>query len=210
MLDWSKWIILPVRGTKSHPAIHPTEDRDPASPFRGEMKSQKFQNTAFAYRSPILTIFSRFALLETLVGWMGNCSESKCLLKMGGCMGILGVVIFAILTVLSGLWYGHWFKDLSLFLWRNENFDLKFMIRIVHVETCKGIFLMLVQLYLRLCMMHNLCDNLCSMDYKFIKWHVLTPRLREQPLSILCKIYSRNRLHKSDSEVKALFNILSL
>ena len=32
---------------------------------------------------------------------------------MGGCMGILGVVIFAILTVLSGLWYGDWFKALQ-------------------------------------------------------------------------------------------------
>ena len=28
-------------------------------------------------------------------------------------MGILGVVIFAILTVLSGLWYGDWFKALQ-------------------------------------------------------------------------------------------------
>ena len=34
---------------------------------------------------------------------------------MGGCMGILGVVIFAILTVLSGLWYGDWFK--VVFIW---------------------------------------------------------------------------------------------
>lgn len=56
--------------------------------------------------SIVYVTFTGFALLETLIGWMGNCSESKCLLKMGGCMGILGVVIFAILTVLSGLWYG--------------------------------------------------------------------------------------------------------
>lgn len=56
--------------------------------------------------SIVYVTFTGFALLETIVGWMGNCSESKCLLKMGGCMGILGVVIFAILTVLSGLWYG--------------------------------------------------------------------------------------------------------
>ena len=85
-------------------------------------------------------------------------------------------------------------NHLSLFLWRNENFVLKFMIRIVHVETCKGIFLMLVQLYLRLCMMHNLCDNLYSMDYKFIKWHVFDAQITRTTLIILYKIYSRNRL----------------
>ena len=52
-------------------------------------------------------------------------------------MGILGVVIFAILTVLSGLWYGDWFKALHFFKYHSIKSEflgqLSFMIEVVHV-----------------------------------------------------------------------------
>ena len=50
-------------------------------------------------------IFS-FGVLATLIGLLGTCAESRCLLKMNGIMGIICFILFAIIAVLSGLWYG--------------------------------------------------------------------------------------------------------
>jgi len=56
--------------------------------------------------SIVFVAFTGFALLSTIVGMLGSCSESKCLLKCHGVMGIVCILIFAIIAILSGLWYG--------------------------------------------------------------------------------------------------------
>jgi len=54
----------------------------------------------------IYVSFTGFSILSTLTGWIGNCGKSKCLLKCSGIMGIVCILIFAIIAILSGLWYG--------------------------------------------------------------------------------------------------------
>jgi len=56
--------------------------------------------------SIVVVAFTGFGVLATLIGLLGACSESRCLLKMNGIMGIICFILFAIIAVLSGLWYG--------------------------------------------------------------------------------------------------------
>jgi len=56
--------------------------------------------------SIICVAFTSFAMLTTLTGGLGNCTQSRSLLKCSGIMGIVCVITFIIIAVFSGLWYG--------------------------------------------------------------------------------------------------------
>jgi len=57
--------------------------------------------------SIICVAFTSFAMLTTLTGGLGNCTQSRSLLKCSGIMGIVCVITFIIIAVFSGLWYGN-------------------------------------------------------------------------------------------------------
>lgn len=56
--------------------------------------------------SIVFVAFTGFAFLSTVVGILGSCSKSKCLFKCHAVMGGVCILIFAIIAILSGLWYG--------------------------------------------------------------------------------------------------------
>ncbi|CBY21002.1 unnamed protein product [Oikopleura dioica] len=56
--------------------------------------------------SIVVVAFTGFGVLATLIGLLGACAQSRCLLKLNGMMGIICFILFAIIAVLSGLWYG--------------------------------------------------------------------------------------------------------
>ncbi|CBY32207.1 unnamed protein product [Oikopleura dioica] len=56
--------------------------------------------------SIVIVAFTGFGVLATLIGLLGACAQSRCLLKLNGMMGSICFILFAIIAVLSGLWYG--------------------------------------------------------------------------------------------------------